>query len=84
MTDPWAWVNYSSSHEVIFDRFKSVIAVVDQQSSNHRAFPNPISDRSRRWEWKSYATIIEGLLDRPFQLGKHLDSCVYPNRDQGL
>jgi hypothetical protein len=45
MTDPWAWVNYSSSHEVIFDRFKSVIAVVDQQSSNHRAFPNPISDR---------------------------------------
>jgi hypothetical protein len=45
MTDPWAWVNYFSSHGLIFDRFKSAIAVVDQPFSNHQAFPNPISER---------------------------------------
>jgi hypothetical protein len=30
---------------LIFDRFKSAIAVVDQPFSNHQAFPNPISER---------------------------------------
>jgi len=45
MTDPWAWVNYLSSHGLLFDRSKSFIAVVDQQFSNNQAFPNPISDR---------------------------------------
>ena len=84
MTDPWAWVNYFSSHGLIFDRSKSAIAVVDQQFSNHQAFPNPISDRFEEMGRKFYATIIEGLLDRPFQLGNHLGSCVYPNRDKGL
>ena len=35
-------------------------------------------------ETNTHIQIIEGLVDRLIELGKHFDYMVYPNRDHGL